>query len=119
MSGMLAIFLRRGGFFCGHSIVDRQHYSCEGAGQQMTRIERAFGILLLLSDGSSVTATTLARRFEVSVRTIYRDVEMLSASGVPVYAERGAGGGYRLHEGYFLPPVAFRRDEIVAILLGL
>ena len=85
----------------------------------MTRIERAFGILLLLSDGGMVTATALARRFEVSVRTIYRDVEMLSATGVPVYAERGAAGGYRLLEGYFLPPVAFSRDEIVAVLLGL
>jgi predicted DNA-binding transcriptional regulator YafY len=85
----------------------------------MTRIERAFGILLLLSDGSTVTATALARRFEVSVRTIYRDVEMLSETGVPVYAERGAAGGYRLLEGYFLPPVAFSRDEVVAILLGL
>jgi predicted DNA-binding transcriptional regulator YafY len=85
----------------------------------MTRIERAFGILLLLSDGSMATANALARRFEVSVRTIYRDVEMLSATGVPVYAERGAAGGYRLLEGYFLPPIAFSRDEIVAVLLGL
>lgn len=85
----------------------------------MTRIERAFGILLLLSDGSMVTATALARRFEVSVRTIYRDVEMLSASGVPVYAERGTNGGYRLIDNYFLPPVAFSRDEIVAVLLGV
>jgi predicted DNA-binding transcriptional regulator YafY len=85
----------------------------------MTRIERAFGILLLLSDGRMVTATDLARRFEVSVRTIYRDVEMLSLTGIPVYAERGASGGYRLLEGYFLPPIAFSRDEIVAVLLGL
>jgi predicted DNA-binding transcriptional regulator YafY len=89
------------------------------SGRSMTRIERAFGILLILSDGGTATATALARRFEVSVRTIYRDVEMLSASGVPVYAERGAQGGYRLHEGFFLPPVAFSRDEAVAILLGL
>lgn len=85
----------------------------------MTRIERAFAILLLLSDGSLVTATDLARRFEVSVRTIYRDVEMLSLTGVPVYAERGAQGGYRLLEGYFLPPVTFSRAETVAMLLSL
>ena len=85
----------------------------------MTRIERAFAILLLLSDGSLVTATDLARRFEVSVRTIYRDIEMLSETGVPVYAERGAQGGYRLVEGYFLPPVAFSRAETVALLLSL
>jgi len=85
----------------------------------MTRIERAFAILLLLGDGSTLTAGALAERFEVSVRTIYRDVEMLSATGVPIYAERGAAGGYRLLEGFFLPPIAFARDEAVALLLGL
>ena len=85
----------------------------------MTRIERAFAILLLLSGGGTVTAPALARRFEVSVRTIYRDVDMLAATGVPLYAERGAAGGYRLLEGYFLPPVAFTREEAVASLLAL
>lgn len=85
----------------------------------MTRIERAFGILLLLSGGGMVTAPDLARRFEVSIRTIYRDVEMLSATGIPVYAERGSTGGYRLHEGFFLPPVGFSRSEAVVALLGL
>jgi len=85
----------------------------------MTRIERGFAILLLLSDGSLIAATDLARRFEVSVRTIYRDVEMLSATGVPVYAERGASGGYRLLEGFFMPPISFNRGESVAVLLAL
>src|SRR5258707_15844233 len=85
----------------------------------MTRIERGFAILLLLSDGSLIAATDLARRFEVSVRTIYRDVEMLSATGVPVYAERGASGGYRLLEGFFMPPVSFNRGEALAMLLAL
>lgn len=85
----------------------------------MTRFERAFGILLALADGRMATAAALAERFEVSVRTIYRDVEMLSATGVPIYAERGAAGGYRLLEGYFLPPVAFTREEAVAGLLAL
>lgn len=85
----------------------------------MTRIERGFAILLLLSDGSMITASALARRFEVSVRTIYRDVEMLSATGVPLYAERGTTGGYRLLEGFFMPPVSFNRGETVAMLLSL
>jgi len=85
----------------------------------MTRIERGFAILLLLSDGRLVTAPMLAERFEVSVRTIYRDMEMLGATGVPVYAERGVEGGFRLLEGFFLPPVTFDRDEAVAVLLGL
>lgn len=85
----------------------------------MTRIERGFAILLILSDGRLVTAPELAERFEVSVRTIYRDMEMLSATGVPVYAERGVEGGFRLMEGFFLPPVSFARDEAVAVLMGL
>lgn len=85
----------------------------------MTRFERAFAILLLLGDRRMVTATDLARRFEVSVRTIYRDIDMLGATGVPVYAERGSAGGYRLLDGYFMPPVAFTRPEAVALLLGL
>ena len=85
----------------------------------MTRLDRALGILLLLGDGRPVTAPSLAARFEVSVRTIYRDVDLLSALGVPVYADRGAAGGYRLHEGYFLPPVAFSRDEAASLLLAL
>ncbi len=85
----------------------------------MTRIERGFAILLLLSDGRLVTAPELAERFEVSIRTIYRDMDMLSATGVPIYAERGVEGGYRLMEGFFLPPVSFSRDEAVAVLMGL
>jgi predicted DNA-binding transcriptional regulator YafY len=85
----------------------------------MTRIERGFAVLLLLSDGSTHTASALARRFEVSVRTIYRDVEMLSQTGVPIYAERGVQGGYRLLEGFFLPPVSFNRGETVAMLLSM
>ncbi len=85
----------------------------------MTRLDRALGILLLLSDQKSITATALAERFEVSVRTIYRDVEMLGTLGVPVYAERGSAGGYRLLEGFFLAPIAFTRNEAVSLLLAL
>jgi predicted DNA-binding transcriptional regulator YafY len=85
----------------------------------MNRLDRALGILLLLSDQKSVTATALAARFEVSVRTIYRDVDMLGTLGVPVYAERGSAGGYRLLEGFFLAPIAFTRNEAVSLLLAL
>ena len=61
----------------------------------------------------------MASRLEVSRRTIARDVEALSAAGVPVFTERGRGGGVRLLEGYFLPALMFSRGEAVAILLGL
>jgi predicted DNA-binding transcriptional regulator YafY len=85
----------------------------------MNRFDRALGILLLLRSGSSRSAADLARHFEVSPRTIYRDVETLSLVGVPVYAERGREGGFRLVEGYFLPPVMFTRTEAVSLLLAV
>jgi predicted DNA-binding transcriptional regulator YafY len=85
----------------------------------MGRFERVLGILLHLRSGKEVTAFDLAQRFGVSRRTIYRDMEMLSALGVPVYAERGHAGGFRLLEGYFLPPVMFSKGEAVSLLLGV
>jgi predicted DNA-binding transcriptional regulator YafY len=85
----------------------------------MNRFDRILGILLFLRNGQSVSASDLARRFEVSPRTIYRDIETLSAIGVPVYAERGREGGFQLLEGYFLPPLMFSRGEAISLLLGL
>lgn len=83
------------------------------------RFDRILGILLLLRSGQTVSAAELARRFEVSPRTIYRDIDTLSSLGVPVYAERGREGGFRLLEGYFLPPLMFSTGEAVSLLLGL
>jgi predicted DNA-binding transcriptional regulator YafY len=85
----------------------------------MNRLDRALGILLLLRDGKTISAAELSQRFEVSTRTIYRDVEMLASVGVPIYAEMGRAGGFRLVEGYFLPPVMFSVGEAVSLLLGL
>jgi predicted DNA-binding transcriptional regulator YafY len=84
----------------------------------MNRIERSLGILLLLRGGNRLSATELAERFEVSTRTIYRDVDALGELGVPVIAETGRNGGFRLQEGYFLPPVMFSLGEAVSLLLG-
>lgn len=64
------------------------------------RADRLLVLLLLLQTRGRVTAQTLAKRLEVSERTIYRDLEALSMAGVPVYAERGPGGGWCLLEDY-------------------
>lgn len=64
------------------------------------RADRLLSILLLLQVHRRMTAGDLARRLEVSERTIHRDMEALAAAGVPVYAERGSGGGWALPDGY-------------------
>ena len=81
----------------------------------MRRADRLFRLLLELRRGRVVTARELARRLEVSERTVYRDVADLSGSGVPIAGE--AGVGYRL-AGFELPPLMFDRDEIEALVLG-
>src|SRR5208337_2751715 len=85
----------------------------------MNRLDRTLGLLLLLRGGRIVSATELAARFEVSVRTVYRDIEVLSGLGVSITADMGRTGGFRLREGYFLPPVTLGAEEAVSLLLGL
>lgn len=85
------------------------------------RASRLLSILILLQLRPQITASALAREFEVSVRTILRDIDELSAAGVPVYAERGRGGGFRLREGSFATRLnGLLGDEAQALpLLGL
>ncbi len=82
----------------------------------LTRLERITAILLMLQSRKKITAQQLAKQFNTSVRTIYRDVRVLEESGVPVGAE--AGLGYYLLEGYSLPPVMFNKEEAAALLTG-
>jgi predicted DNA-binding transcriptional regulator YafY len=78
--------------------------------------DRLFQIVLQLGRGRVVTARSLAERFEVSERTIYRDIQDLMASGVPIDGE--AGVGYRLNRGYQVPPLMFDQEELQALLFG-
>lgn len=81
------------------------------------RADRLLSILLLLQVHRRLTARDLAKRLEVSERTIHRDMESLSTAGFPVFAERGIGGGWMLVEGYRTNLTGLNRDEIQALFL--
>lgn len=82
------------------------------------KADRLVSILLLLQSAERRTARDLAERLEVSERTIYRDVDALSASGIPIYTERGADGGIALSEGYRKAILHIGEDEIRALFMG-
>ncbi len=81
----------------------------------MNRIDRLFGILTLLQSKKYVPAEKIADKFNISVRTVYRDIKALCEQGIPVSFEQGRG--YFVVQGYFLPPVAFSMEEANAMLL--
>jgi len=82
----------------------------------MNRIDRLTAILIQLQSQKIVKAEEIADRFEISTRTVYRDVKALMEAGVPIGSE--AGTGYFIVDGYHLPPVMFTQDEAGALLLA-
>lgn len=82
------------------------------------RADRLLSILLLLQANGRMTAAVLAKRLEVSERTILRDMDALSSAGVPVTAERGVGGGWRLIDGYQTKLTGLTSPEIQSLFLG-
>ena len=82
----------------------------------MNRLERLTAILTQLQSKSIITAQSIADRFEISLRTVYRDIRALEESGVPISSE--AGIGYKLVDGYRLPPLMFTKEEALSFLVA-
>ncbi len=76
---------------------------------ELNRFDRTLSILILLQSKKLVKAQEIADKFNVSLRTIYRDIKSLEAAGVPIIGE--AGSGYTIMEGYRLPPIMFSKEE--------
>jgi predicted DNA-binding transcriptional regulator YafY len=81
----------------------------------MNRIDRLFGIMMLLQSKKYCSAEAIAEKFQISVRTVYRDMKALGEQGVPLSFEPHKG--YFIVQGYFLPPVSFTSEEANALLL--
>jgi len=83
----------------------------------MRKSERLYQLVILLQGRrTAITGHALAEKLDVGVRTVYRDIQALVLSGVPIDGE--AGVGYRLRKGYDLPPLMFEMEEITALLAG-
>jgi predicted DNA-binding transcriptional regulator YafY len=80
----------------------------------MNKINRITAILIQLQSKRIVTAKSIAKRFQVSLRTVYRDIKILQEAGVPIGSENGVG--YFIVEGYKLPPVMFTEEEANALI---
>ena len=83
----------------------------------MARTDRLFDLIQILKDGNLHLARDLARQVGVSLRTLYRDMDTLMASGVPIRGERGVG--YQITHAYTLPPLNLSKTELEALHLGL
>src|SRR5918996_2473463 len=85
----------------------------------MAKTDRVLELLEALQDRPAVSGPELATRLGVDTRTVRRDVESLRSLGIPVEAERGPAGGYRLRPGYRMPPLMLTEAEATAVALGL
>lgn len=82
----------------------------------MNRLDRLAAILIQLQSKRIVKAQEISERFEITLRTVYRDIKALQEAGIPIGVEPGKG--YFIVDGYFLPPVMFTKEEASALLMG-
>lgn len=83
------------------------------------KIDRLLGIITVLLNNERTTAKMLAEKFEVSIRTIHRDIENLCKSGIPIVTYQGGGGGISIAEGYKLDKSILTSDDLGNIIIGL
>lgn len=83
------------------------------------KVERLISIIMVLLDKERISAQTLADRFEVSLRTIYRDIDAINMAGIPVRSISGVGGGIEIMPNYKMDRKTFSTNDLSAILMGL
>lgn len=81
------------------------------------RADRLISILILLQTNKKLTASELSKKLEVSIRTIYRDIDTLSSIGVPIYAEKGVNGGIRLLGDYKTSLTGINKNELLSLFI--
>ena len=88
-------------------------------GDQQMKIDRLVSIIMILLDKKRIGAQELADMFEVSLRTIYRDIDAINMAGIPVCSIPGVGGGFEIMQEYKLDKKVFSADDLSALLMGL
>lgn len=83
------------------------------------KVDRLISIVLVLLDKNRISAQELADMFEVSLRTIYRDIDAIELAGIPIRSTSGVGGGFEIMPNYKIDKKVFSTADLSAILIGL
>lgn len=83
------------------------------------KVDRLISIIMILLDKKRIGAQELADMFEVSTRTIYRDIDAINMAGIPIHSTSGVGGGFEIMQGYKIDKKVFSTDDLSALLMGL
>src|SRR5690625_5432934 len=83
------------------------------------KVERLISIIMILLDKERISAQKLADMFEVSLRTIYRDIDAINMAGIPIRSTSGVGGGFEIMPNYTIDRKFFLASDLSAILMGL